>query len=84
MTVHRGGALDAERCGEFSNANWGYDERSAIPDVLDPIVLESVTKNGSADRPGQMRPPLAPIETGATEHSAPGDKAKIDAGLIEE
>jgi hypothetical protein len=52
--------------------------------MLNPILLESVTKNGSADRPGQMRPALAPIETGTTEHSAPGDKTKIDAGLIEE
>lgn len=52
--------------------------------MLDPIVLESVTKNGSADRPSQMGPALTPIETGATEHSALGDKAKIDAGLIEE
>ena len=52
--------------------------------MLDPIVLESVTKNGSADRPGQMRPALGPIETGAAEHSAFGDEAKIDAELIEE
>jgi hypothetical protein len=84
VTVHRGCALDAERCGEFSNTNWGYDERSAIPDVLDPIVLESVIKKGGADRPGQMRPALAPVETGATEHSALGGEAKIDAQLIEE
>ena len=84
MTVHRGCALDAERCGEFSNANCGYDERSAIPDVLDPIMLESVIKNGGADRPGQMRPALAPVQTGATEHTALGGEAKIDAQLIEE
>jgi hypothetical protein len=52
--------------------------------MLDPIVLESVTKNGSADRPGQMWPALAPVETRATEHSALGGEAKIDAELIEE
>jgi hypothetical protein len=52
--------------------------------MLDPIVLDRVMKNGSADRPCQMRPPLAPVETGATEHSAPGGEAKIDAELIEE
>jgi hypothetical protein len=39
--------------------------------MLDPIVLENVTKNGSADRSGQMRPTLAPVETGAAEHPAP-------------
>jgi hypothetical protein len=52
--------------------------------MLDPIVLEGVTKNGSADRPGQMRPALAPVETGAAEHSAFGGAAEIDAELIEE
>jgi hypothetical protein len=84
VTVRRGYALNAERCGEFSNANRGYDERSAIPDMLDPIVLESVIKNGGADCPGQMRPALAPVETGATEHPALRGEAKIDAQLIEE
>ena len=52
--------------------------------MLDPIVIESVTKNGSADRPGQMRSALAPVETRAAEHSALGGEAKINAGLIEE
>ena len=52
--------------------------------MLDPIVLESVSKNGSADRPGEMRPALAPVETGAAEHSALGGEVKIDAELIEE
>jgi hypothetical protein len=52
--------------------------------MLDPIALESVTKNSSAKRPGQMRPALAPVETGATEHSALGGEAKIEAQLIEE
>jgi hypothetical protein len=52
--------------------------------MLDPIVLEGVTKNGSAHRPGQMRPTLAPVETRSAEHSALGDEAKIDADLIEE
>ena len=75
--VRRGCALDAERCGEASNTNRRHDERAAIPDMLDPIVLKSVTKNGSADRPGQMRSALAPVETGAAEHSALGGEAKI-------
>ncbi len=79
-----GCALDAERCGESSNTNRSHDERAAIPDMLDPMVIESVTKNGRADRPGQMRPALAQIETGAAEHSALGGEAKIDAELIEE
>ena len=79
-----GCALDAEPCGEFSNTNWSHDERAAIPDMLDPIVLDSVSKNGSADRPGQMGPALAPVETGAAEQSALGGEAKIDAVLIEE
>lgn len=52
--------------------------------MLNPIVLESVVKDGSAERPGQMRPALAPVETGATEHSALGGEAKINAELIEE
>ena len=52
--------------------------------MLDPIVIEGVTKNGSADRPGQMGPAFAPVETGAAEHSALGGEAKIDAELIEE
>ena len=52
--------------------------------MLDPIVLEGVTKNGCADRPGQMRPALAPVETRSAEHSALGGEAKIDAQLIEE
>ena len=52
--------------------------------MLDPIVLESVTKNGSTDRPGQMGPALAPVETGTAEDSALGGDAKIDAVLIEE
>jgi len=52
--------------------------------MLDPVVIESVIKNGSADRPGQMRPALAPVETWATEHATLGGEAKIDAQLIEE
>ena len=44
-----------------TNTNRGHDERAAIPDMLDPIVLEDVTKDGGADRPGQMRPALAPV-----------------------
>jgi hypothetical protein len=52
--------------------------------MLNPIVLESVTKNGSANRPGQMRSALAPVETGAAEYSTSGGEAKIDAELIEE
>jgi hypothetical protein len=52
--------------------------------MLDPVVIESMPKNGGADRPGQMWAALAPIETGATEHSALGREAKIDAALIEE
>jgi hypothetical protein len=84
VTVHRGCALDAERCGELSNTNRSHDERAAVPDMLDPIVLESVMKNGSAERPGQMRSALAPVETGTAEHSALGGEAKIDAPLIEE
>jgi len=52
--------------------------------MLDPIVLEGVTKNGRADRPGQMRTALAPVETRSAEHSALGGEAKIDAQLIEE
>ena len=82
--VRWGGAPNAERCGKFSNANRSHEERAAIPDMLDPIVLEGVTKNGSADRPGQMRPALAPVETRSAEHSALGGEAKIDAQLIEE
>src|SRR5258708_4801774 len=76
--VGRGCAIDAELCGEFSNTNRSHDERAAIPDMLDPIVIESVTKNGSADRPGQMGSALAPVETGAAEPSAPGGETKID------
>ena len=52
--------------------------------MLDPIALESMAKNGGADRPGQMRPALAPVETGTTEHSALGGEAKVDTKLIEE
>jgi len=52
--------------------------------MLDPIVLESVSKNGGADRPGQMRSALAPVETGAAEHSALRGEVKIDAEFIEE
>ena len=52
--------------------------------MLDPVVVESVTKNGSANRPGQMRPALAPVETGTAEYAALGCQAKIDAELIEE
>ena len=79
-----GRALNAERCGKFSNASRSHEERAAIPDMLDPIVLEGVTKNGSADRPCQMRPALAPVETRSAEHSTLGSEAKIDAQLIEE
>lgn len=50
----------------------------------DPIVFESETKDDSADRPGQVVPALAPVETGAAEHSAFGGEAKIDAQLVEE
>jgi hypothetical protein len=52
--------------------------------MFDPIVVEGVTKNGSADRSSQMRAALAPVETRATEQSALGGKAKIDAELVEE
>ncbi|MBV9459503.1 MAG: hypothetical protein JO141_18565 [Bradyrhizobium sp.] len=52
--------------------------------MLAPIVLESVIKNGSADRSGQMRPALAPVETRATEHPTLGGEAKIDAQVVEE
>ena len=52
--------------------------------MLYPIVIESMTKNGSADHPGQMRSALAPVETGAAEHSALGGEVKIDAEFIEE
>ena len=52
--------------------------------MLDPIVLESMSKNGSTDRPGQMRPAFAPVQTGAAEHSSLRGEVKIDAGVIEE
>jgi hypothetical protein len=52
--------------------------------MLHPIVLESVSKNGSADRARQMGPALAPVETGAAEYPALRREAKIDAELIEE
>ncbi len=52
--------------------------------MLDPIVLESMSENGSADRPGQMRPALAPVETGAAEHSSLRGEVKIDAGVTKE
>lgn len=64
--------------------NRSHDERAAILDMLDPIVIESMSKNGGADRPSQMRPTLAPVETGAAEHSSLRDEVKIDAGVIEE
>jgi hypothetical protein len=52
--------------------------------MLDPLVIESMSKNGGADRPGQMRPALAPVETGTAEHSSLRGEVKIDAGVIEE
>jgi hypothetical protein len=68
--VHWGFTLDSERCGEPYYTNRSHDERSAIPDMLDPLVIESMSKNGGADRAGQMRPALAPVETGTAEHSS--------------
>ena len=52
--------------------------------MFDPIMVEGMTKNGSADRSRQMRTALAPVKTRATEHPTLGGEAKIDAVLIEE
>lgn len=72
-----GCGLDAECRGDSCNPSRSHDERAAVPDTLDPVVLESVTEDGSADSADQMRPALAPIETGSAEHPTFGREAKI-------
>jgi hypothetical protein len=70
--------------GESCTSGTRHDERAAVSDTLDPIVIESMAQDCRANRPGQMRPAFAPIETGAAEHPALGRLAKIDTDLIEE
>lgn len=79
-----GRGFDAEHCGKSRNPPRSDEERAAVQDMLDLVMLESVAEGGGADGAGQMRPALAPVETGATEYTALGAQAKIDAELIEE
>src|SRR5215831_16292594 len=50
-------------------AHRGQAQRAAVALALEPTELETATPDFRADKTGDMRPALAPVETGPAEHA---------------
>src|SRR5260370_11049 len=82
---HAVSQIDPKRLGKAGPPGGGDRQRAAVTAALDPGEVEAALQHTGADRAGDMRAPLAPVETGPAEHPLrPLPGAELDAEPGEE